>query len=298
MKFVQFELFKHCNNNCLFCYNKFEHRLPQIEQMNMMFDIIKDDKIMSSFNEIGFIGGEFFDNQLEDREVKKTFYSIFNYIIPYFEKKIFKKLYVTTSFIYKDTKQLEYFLEYCKQVGLDKYLLICTSWDSKFRFNNKGSKEQWENNMDFVSKQYPNVLKHTEIILTQYFINDVLKEKFKIKDFKKDFHTDIDFIQPNTGYHYKTKYEMEEDIEGFYPTEESFLKFLKKTIAEEKDIDPNRLLNKEFHSSRLYSVSNKNLILFDDRQHTKQTHFDNADMSGCIDSNKTMREIVLEGKWK
>ena len=66
--FIQYELWKSCRNHCKFCYNYGqEDKLTKIDSLNYFLNKL-DEKEVDNYNEIGFIGGEFFDNQLEDEE--------------------------------------------------------------------------------------------------------------------------------------------------------------------------------------------------------------------------------------
>lgn len=106
---------------------------------------------------------------------------------------------------------------------------------------------------------YPELSIHTEIIVTQHFINAVLEDKFNITEFKNKFNTHVDYIEPASGLYYNDKQDCEKDIPGFFPTKESFIKFLVKTIVENKEIDPYTFCSMELRSSKLYYIDGGNV---------------------------------------
>ena len=62
--FIQFNMWKNCKNHCEFCFN----RGCRLSDDNDKLDIVHfvrdklNDKSIEDYNEIGFIGGEFFDD--------------------------------------------------------------------------------------------------------------------------------------------------------------------------------------------------------------------------------------------
>ena len=91
-RFMQFELWKDCKNNCKFCFNKC---LPDIDKIDNLDYIISklNDVFSDNFNEIGFIGGEIFDDQLKDKEVHDKFYQMFSIVISKAKANKIKKIY-------------------------------------------------------------------------------------------------------------------------------------------------------------------------------------------------------------
>ena len=67
-RFIQFELWKDCSLGCKFCFNKKQKDVNKIESLQFVLNKL-DDSEMLDYNEIGFIGGEFFNNELKDNDV-------------------------------------------------------------------------------------------------------------------------------------------------------------------------------------------------------------------------------------
>ena len=84
---------------------------------------------------------------------------------------------------------------------------MCTSYDTMGRFSTPKQLENWERNMKLLHDTYPAIKLHTEILVTEDFLQKVLSGEFNITEFKKKYHTDVDFLEPNSGFYYKNKQE-------------------------------------------------------------------------------------------
>lgn len=252
-RFCQFELWKDCNNHCKFCFDK---GLPDIDKLSNI-QYVKEklnDPFMDNFNEVGFIGGEFFDNQLSNPEVKKGFYEIFEIISNKHDEGKIKKLYITTSLIFPNDDYLNEFLDFIDEKGMMEITLLCTSYDTIGRFHTEEREGWWKMHMKSLRKRYPNLKLHTEIIVTQDFIDKVLRDEFDIKGFIREYDTSVDYLEPNTGSFYDGKEEFNRHVPNFLPTRSSFIRFLKKTCVEDKSIELFKLFSKKIRSDMLYLV--------------------------------------------
>lgn len=250
-RFVQFQLWRDCTCNCDFCYNKGLGNSDKIKSLNFIYNKITTDPLINKFNEIGFIGGETFGKQLDNPQVKKLFYKVMNIVVDKLKSGQFNKLYITTSLIYKNTDSLIEFIEFIKSHNLTNKLLICTSYDTIYRFKNKISEDLWKSNVNFLHLKYPELLIHTQIILTNDFITKVIEGKFNILEFQEKYKTVIDYIEPSCNSKCKTVAEFNSELPNFFPTRSNFLKFLKFTTSNNL-IDLNRFLNPNLRSDLLY----------------------------------------------
>lgn len=264
-KFIQYELWKDCNNHCLFCFNKGQkERASKVQILDETIARIQTDEI-EGFNEIGFIGGEFFDNQLKDPIVFDKFTKLFDICTDLVQRGVMKKVYFTTSLIYSSKEYLMCFLDRIKDSGtLDKFLM-CTSYDTVGRFHTSWHWDCWANNMLWLSHQYPEMLKHTEIIMTQSFIDNCMQGTFDIQLFKEYFNTDVDFLEPNCGYYYENKEECSKHIQDFFPTRDSFLLWVEKFVLSTGEVDINRLFNRKLQSDTIYFTIDGNESLYQNR---------------------------------
>ena len=98
-KFIQFELWKDCSIGCKFCCNKGQPKINKMESIQYVMDILNSDEV-NDYNEVGFIGGEFFNGEIES--VKDDFYKIFEKVA----SLNFDKIYITAALMYDLNKSL------------------------------------------------------------------------------------------------------------------------------------------------------------------------------------------------
>lgn len=254
-RFLQFEVWKDCRNGCKFCFNRGLRDKDKLKSLDFISKKL-DDPVVDSFNEIGFIGGEFFDNQLADEPVRNNFKDIFKKVIKKINVGKVNKVYVTSSLIFKDDSTMIDFFDFIRNTKtLDKFLL-CTSYDTVGRFHTEQNLGYWERNMETLHTRYPEMKLHTEIIITQDFIEKVLDGKFDILEFKKRFNTDIDYLEPNTGSFYDGKVEFDKNVPKFLPKRRDFIRFLNKTCVKDKTIELFKLFSKKIRSDLIYLILN------------------------------------------
>lgn len=288
-KFIQFELWKDCNNHCDFCFNKKQNDINKLKSLILVKQKLLSDEV-DNFSEIGFIGGEFFDGQLSDPKVKEKFYDLIKIVADKAKEKKINKFYFATSLIY-EPEELKEFIEYIKKEELDRITLICTSFDVKYRFHTPKALDQWIQNAFLIHQE--NLLLHTEIIVTGFFIDFVLSTNFDLNHFKELYHLSVDFLEPDIGFLYNSKEEMMKDIPDMFPTKKQFIDFL---VYADKNhmIDFNTFLNTYLRSDMLYQFFDGELISIDNR--CEMLEHNNQKTIGLADTNKSMQEIVEQYK--
>lgn len=289
--FLQIQLWQDCRNGCPFCCEK---HYPSDKMADMQFCMDKlNSKEILEFDEIGLIGGEFFDNQLDDLTVLKQFYDMW-YKISFMH---FKKIYIATSLIYDMDKYLVPFLQKLREWGVaDKYL-ICTSYDTAWRFATEYKKKLWHDNMMRMISEFPDFNRHIEIILTGHFINEVLSDNFDIKYFSNYYKSRIDYIEPTSGMHYKNKYELQKVCPNFFPTRAKFIEFIKQECIKKKTVDIRCLMSYQVRASRIYHKDQGKFVCYYDRRHPdfrvkcldKEYVYD----VGMIDTDEWMEDICI-----
>lgn len=295
--FLQFELWKDCNNKCAFCFN--DNSRTSAEFKENRIDLVMKELANPEYNtieKIGFIGGEFFDGQLETQSLRDKFTRLVN--IPLTNQKI-KQVLITTSLLLKNNKDLIYFLN---NINNKQKLLLCTSWDTKYRFKTPEALHTWENNVEYIHKHYPQVKIHVEIIPTQWHIESVLSDKFNILDFEKKYDVTVDYTDLNSGFNYADKYAFQKAVPGFFPKRDDFLKFLQKVYTE-KQATTFKFLNFAAMSTLLWMTVDKKYTLFNGLRGpidgiTINTEYGLPPMqektSDYIDSHVRMRKDVLD----
>ena len=242
-RFVQFELWKDCHNACDFCFNK---GLIDCSKRWSILDCIDrlDDHQLSVFNEIGFIGGEFFAHQID--EVKPLFYRLFEKVM----SKPFERILVTTSLIYKPYSLIE-FLDFVQAHNSIDRLLICTSYDTIGRFHNEQAESLWGQNIHLLHNLYPDLKIHVEQIVTNDFCERVLDNRFDIKAFAQGFNVRVDYLEPNTGGFYKSKEDFERAIPNFLLRRNTFIRWL-FYVFRNNLVDQADLFNRKLRSDLIY----------------------------------------------
>ena len=316
-KFIQYELWKDCCTHCKFCYNKGEPLTDKQFKLERLAYI--KGKLLSEecdlFDEIGFIGGEFFEKQLEDPDIRNGFYELFDICTDKYQRGKLNKLCVCTSLIFDLNKYFLPFVNYLYAKHLTDITLICTSYDTKYRFHTQDKEDLWKDNVILLHDKYDQLKIHTETLLTQDFINKVLSGEFKIQEFCKTYHTTIDYIEPSTGFYYADKYQMAKVLPDFYPTKESFFEFMYYTVCDERSISIQDLLNPFLRANVLYYTNNNEYMVIRGRQRNpdrrilKKVTVEDLDYGkevrtvpqvlkdfdrGFIDSNMSMLDAVYQ----
>lgn len=289
-KFIQFQLWHDCNNGCIFCCNKGQPKTDKVAALKRILELLDNPATCEGFNEIGIIGGEIFDNQLEDPEVMMLFYKLIDKII----SMPFDRIYIATTLIYNMNKYLIPLLCYLNAKRALDRCWICTSYDLKYRFKSEEAKRLWHDNMAHLTKYCPNVFKHVEMIVTQYFVDAVNSGEFDIDKFADDYNVKIDFIEPSSGLGFVGKKECEEKVPGFFPTKASFTKFL-YNIKDSKSVDINTMFSMELRSEDLYFFFNNEYMSMKERRSTDgRCTLDPTKKYeiGFIDSDTTMSSVV------
>ena len=297
--FIQYELWKDCANACKFCFNKGQKDLDKIESLKFVMDKL-DDVDVDEYEEIGFIGGEFFDTQLDEPRVKELFYKLFDKCIDKILSHKIDKLYITTALLFDMNKYLIPFLDYLKNKGVLENVLLCTSFDLKYRFHTEKRRKLWEDNMLKLHQLYPTLRLHTETIVTGFFVNAVLNNEFSISEFCDKFHTHIDYIEAGSGFYYYDKKECAKDMPDFFPTKDNFIKFLYKVAIENKEIDLNTFISPNVRSDKIYCNYNGKRYIMSNRRKSNMTisvkDLEVKYETGLLDSNDKMLDIVQQLK--
>ena len=81
-KSIMFELWTECNNLCKFCYlgknNRYTADKDKIKNLKKVIKLLDEHfkKEEDQYKAIGLIGGEFFQGQMRNPEVKKLFFDL------------------------------------------------------------------------------------------------------------------------------------------------------------------------------------------------------------------------------
>lgn len=295
--FIQFELWKDCNHDCPFCTARgIKKSRDKVAACKYAKDILTKD--IKPYDSISLIGGEFFDGQLADSRVRQEFYSLVDLIAEGIAIGRFGRFLICTSFMYADVRPFWEFIVRLQQVdkSLTKYLMVCTSWDSEYRFTS-ATFSNWEYNIKLLKDTLPETRLHVESIMTGFLVDRFLEGSFSAKSFERHIGCTLDFNTPFKCHGaFRDKMEMQEELPNFFPKRKDFLTFLHQNLNQE-EIDLSRLLNYKQHSTNFhYSLNDKDWVTLPQRHNRHHTCIMQAPCQnkccGYIDSDVKMHQDV------
>lgn len=300
ISFIQFQPWKECNNCCKFCYAAGAPKISagqKAENLKFIYDKITEYAAEFSNSIVGLIGGEFFTGQLEDDSVEKAFYDIVDLCGALNRKQKVLHLYLATSLIFPYCR-IKKLLDYIEEKRYDpEMLVICTSYDLKYRFHTSSDFAEWEANINLLKTSIKNPV-HIEIILSQFFINAYLNGQFNLNAFRCKYSPNVDFIEPLRIRNIKSRTVLYDYMPDFFLKRNDFLRFVHQACIKTKDIDIQRLLSMKYHSDVLFTydetqhnwlnVANRNasnIREFDD-------HGEKLDTISYCDSTKLIEDDI------
>lgn len=135
---IQFELWPDCCTGCKYCYlNGTNRNTTNMTRRDNILDALKtlqDPQIMSQYNAVGLIGGDFFQGQLEG--IKEDWIQLICFLNHLMQIKAIKEVWIATSLITEDFSDLLMTLSYFDFNSYDEgqRVTLCTSYDTVGRF--------------------------------------------------------------------------------------------------------------------------------------------------------------------
>ena len=267
-KQMQFELWDECNSKCTFCHlcNK-NGNTPnniKLEMLQDTLDKISDLSIYSEYNTIGFIGGEFFQGQLNTPEIKSKFMELITEANNLLNNNIVKDLWLNASLLIGNQDDL---YEAINLIDDKTKLWVLTSYDTIGRFHTSKMLDTWKYHMNKLHNDYPEVKLNTTSILTGDFIEKYLNDEFDIEDFKAKYHTNLFLkttVKPGHLSHL-TKQEINDKIGNFFPKQEKFQEFLFTYYSREGEDEYHKLFSNDLRADEVrknFNDENKRNIKF------------------------------------
>lgn len=240
---MQFELWKQCNNFCDFCYlgdeNKFVPKQTKLKNMKKVNAAIDNyfSKNFEQIQAIGFLGGEFFQGQMDDQKIKDTFYALCEKCFKLIDEDRIRDFWCYCTLTIGDEQDLYTLVELFDKVVKDKekhHFWIQVSYDARGRFNQPGKFENWNYHMLNLQK-YPFIRFNITSIMTEAFLQAVLKDEVNLTEFQKKYKNHFFLKQANLIGN-MTKAEVIEKFDWFFPKRKTYLEFLNKISKENPDI--------------------------------------------------------------
>lgn len=253
-KSLQFELWQECNSKCIMCYlgenNICTPDCLKLKAINDAYNFINDPEKIKDYNVLSYIGGEFFQGQLSNLEVKKAFLKLIKKTAELQISGQIKEFWLMCTLTIGNQNDLYDSLDVLKDIynkagkpELIEQVWIVTSYDTIGRFHTQKMKDNWSYHMNKIYSEYPGIKFNTCMILTQDLITKYLNNEFSFHDYQNIYHSGLFFKQPAPG---ATKIDnpnilvtsiegrrlakqiMEKKLPRFFPKRETFLKFLIK----------------------------------------------------------------------
>lgn len=254
-KSIQFELWHECNNLCKMCFLGIENRkTPDTTKLLSLKNAIETAKTFNG-DIISIIGGEFFQGQLNTKEIKNKFYEFISIVVNRLNKGEIQEAWVTATLTSKLPPDLIEFLDFLNENWVKGKIFICTSYDTIGRFHIEQLRLNWEENMKFIHKYSPNIKLNTTFILTNDLIEKFIANEISFQDFSTQYNTGTSIKHPNSGP-YETLPEMEAALPGFLPERQKALRFFKKLKVKEYDVFLNHLFNVDLRSDECVKRDN------------------------------------------
>ena len=283
-KCLQFELWRECNCHCTFCTlgetNLYTPNELKLEALNTAINELKRIK-KNEHEVIGFIGGEFFQGQLNTPEIKEKFFELIKITNDLLNKDYIKNIWLNVSLLIGKQEDL---YDTLKLVDKKDKLWLLTSYDTLGRFHTSKMFETWEYHMFNIYNLYPEINLNTTSILTGDFIIKYLNDEIKLSEMRKKYHTSLFFKNPVHSLQSGTtltNMQVNDKIGYFFPKRDDFLKFLKKYLKEEGLFEYDKLISMDLRADEVRKNYNdpkhRNLKFLRD---TKNLH---ESMEGTLD---------------
>ena len=284
---IQYELWRECNCNCTYCTLGFDNHKTdnelKLQSMQTAIDEMKNFE-PNEHQTVGFIGGEFFQGQLNTPEIKSKFMELIKVANDLLNNHIVKDLWLNASLLIGNQKDL---YEAIDLIDDKTKLWILTSYDSIGRFHTPKMLETWQYHMKNIHNLYPEIKLNTTSILTGDFIEKYLNDNIDIKEFKATYHTNLFLkttVKPGHLSHL-SKQEINNKIGNFFPTQERFQEFLFTFYMREGAEEYHNLFSNDLRADEVrknYNIDTKRNIKFiRDKQTLEETidlideHIDN-----------------------
>lgn len=267
-KQLQFQLWQECNSRCKFCYlGKENIKTPdkiKLLSLQKTIEKIHDLSLYQEYDTIAFLGGEFFQGQLNTPQIKNKFIELIKYTVWLLNNQYIKNVWIYVTLTIGDQKDLYQTLKLFQNHKGTLWLL--TSYDTIGRFHTQKMLDNWDYHMKNIHKLYPDILFNITTIITQDLIDKYLNDQISFQEIMKTYHAQFFFKQCGAGDY--TKEQMNEILPHFYPPRHKFLNFLKKFRVTESPEMWTKLFNIQYRADTLYrNFNDENNIMVLNKRH-------------------------------
>lgn len=229
-KSIVVELWEECNNFCDFCFidylNKKTSKELKLQNIENTYNILNKKETLKAF---GLIGGEFFQGQLDNIDVRNKFFNLCKELFNQINDDIIKDFWCYCTLTIGDQKDLYELINLFDLIVENKEkhkFWIQVSYDTKGRFNQPGKFENWDYHMLNLQK-YPFVCFNVTSIMTEDFLQKVLTGELDLLKFQKKYKNHF-FLKQANSPHLENKKIALKRMPWFFPKRKTFLDFLNK----------------------------------------------------------------------
>jgi hypothetical protein len=258
-KILQYELWQECNNKCKYCTlgenikcTPKEMKLEAINTAIQELQILKQGEVST----LGFIGGEFFQGQLQDKDVKRAFLDLIDLSNQLLNEGIIKDFWLNATLTIGPQTDL---FETLEKIDMKEKVWLLTSYDTIGRFHTKEMLNKWENHMGMLKLLYPEIRRNTTMIITGDFIQKYIKDEIDLCAFSQKYDTSIFLktpVKPDTMCDMTNAEINHEFGYYFFPKQIDFMKFLFKYKEKEGSEAYERLFSNELKAGELHKNFN------------------------------------------
>lgn len=285
---IQYELWRECNCNCTYCTLGFDNHKTdnelKLQSMQTAIDEMKNFE-PNEHQTVGFIGGEFFQGQLNTPEIKSKFMELMDKSRWLLDNDYIENVWINVTLTIGNQNDLYDVLK--RFEGHKGNLWLLTSYDTLGRFHSQKMLDNWDYHMKNIHKLYPEIKFNITSILTGDFIEKYLNNEINFTQMMEEYHCSLFFKVPALQKEfYKSNKEMNNAIGHFFPTRDLFLEFLTTFRQTEHPDLWNKLFNIAYRADTLYCQENG-----DDIEITRNK--DNDYMEIIID-NTTNKQLIRD----
>ena len=256
-KIMQFELWEECNSRCTFCYlgnnNRHTPDKVKINSLNNAYTEISNLSNYPEYNTIAYIGGEFFQGQLNTPEIRMKFMSLMEKTAQLLREGYIEEVWIYMTLTIGDQRDLYDTIKLFE--GVTDKLWLLTSYDTQGRFHTPKMEDSWKYHMKHIHELYPDIRFNTTTILSSDCIRKYLNDEISFKQLGEEYHTTFFFKQVGcescSAQEYNQIYHTD-----FVPTRALMLQFLHKFKAQESELMWDKLFNIFYRADLLYRNGN------------------------------------------
>lgn len=256
-KQIQFELWEECNNKCTFCYmgkdNIYTPDNVKLNSLKNAYDVINNPDTFKEFNIVAYLGGEFFQGQLSNKEVKEQFFKLMSKSADLLRQNIIKEVWIYMTLTIGNQQDLYDTIQLFN--GVTDKLWLLTSYDTVGRFHTQKMEDNWKYHMKKIHELYPEIRLNITTILSSDCIKKYLNNEISFKQLSKEYNSEMFFKQVGCGGVSPREYNKIYNID-FVPTRKLFIEFLRKFKQQETEQAWDKLFNIQYRCDVLYRNGN------------------------------------------